>query len=75
MNPTAETDPPGGLAGNVEPGESVWVLYRIDDNGNELEMRRFPERAGAERTMREYEARGHKQAYLVREEPRGSGHP
>ena len=45
-----------------------WVLYRIDDNGNELEMRRFAGRAEAEAVMREYEARGHKQAYLVRED-------
>ena len=45
-----------------------WVLYRIDDNGNELEMRRFASRAAAEALMREYEARGHKQAYLVRED-------
>lgn len=45
-----------------------WVLYRIDDNGNEVEMRRFATRDAAEATMRAYEARGHKQAYLVREE-------
>ena len=51
----------------------AWLLYRIDDNGNELEMRRFPERAAAERTMRDYQARGHKQAYLVRQEHRGRG--
>lgn len=70
MNPTTENEPPGGLA---ESGGSVWVLYRIDDNGNELEMRRFPERAAAERMMRDYEARGHKQAYLVRQERRGCG--
>lgn len=52
------------------PAEAaVWVLYRIDDNGNELEMHRFSERADAERAMREYESRGHKQAYLVRRDP------
>lgn len=51
-----------------------WVLYRIDDNGNEVAMRRFAERADAEALMREYEARGHKQAYLVREE-RGTPAP
>lgn len=43
-----------------------WVLYRIDDNGNEVEMRRFARREDAEAAMRDYEARGHKQAYLVR---------
>lgn len=51
-----------------------WVLYRIDDNGNEVEMRRFAERNAAEALMREYEARGHKQAYLVRED-RGAPAP
>lgn len=48
-----------------------WILYRIDDNGNEVEMRRFAGRAEAEALMREYEGRGHKQAYLVREEKPG----
>ena len=43
-----------------------WVLYRIDDNGNEVEMRRFASRQEAEAAMRAFEARGHKQAYLVR---------
>lgn len=45
-----------------------WLLYRIDDNGNEVAMRRFATRDAAETMMRAYEARGHKQAYLVREE-------
>lgn len=45
-----------------------WLLYRIDDNGNEVAMRRFARREDAETAMREYEARGHKQAYLVRED-------
>ncbi|MGE4406524.1 hypothetical protein [Pseudomonas sp.] len=44
-----------------------WVLYRIDDNGNEVEMQRFSDRASAERLMHAYQARGHKQTYLVRE--------
>ncbi|MFC0708492.1 hypothetical protein [Azorhizophilus paspali] len=53
--------------------ETRWLLYRIDDNGNEVEMRRFAERAEAEALMREYERRGHKQAYLVREERQAPG--
>ncbi|MBV2133911.1 hypothetical protein KRX52_14115 [Pseudomonas sp. MAP12] len=48
--------------------ERCWVLYRIDDNGNEVEMRRFATRSEAEAEMRAFEARGHKQAYLVRED-------
>jgi hypothetical protein len=57
---------------HAPPGTGRWVLYRIDDNGNEVEMRRFAERAAAEALMREYERRGHKQAYLVREERQAS---
>lgn len=52
-------------------GGGRWLLYRIDDNGNEVEMRRFAERAAAEALMHEYERRGHKQAYLVREDKDG----
>ncbi|MEE4463156.1 hypothetical protein V2S84_13795 [Azotobacter chroococcum] len=58
---------------HAAPGSGRWVLYRIDDNGNEVEMRRFAERAAAEALMREYERRGHKQAYLVREECQAPG--
>lgn len=54
--------------------QGCWVLYRLDDNGNEVEMRRFAARSEAEQVMRTYEARGHKQAYLVREE-RGTPAP
>ncbi len=43
-----------------------WMLFRIDDNGNETEMERFRDRLSAERVMRAYEAKGHKQAYFVR---------
>jgi len=53
---------------DAAPERERWLLYRIDDNGNEVAMRRFASRAHAEAAMREYEARGHKQAYLVREE-------
>ena len=48
------------------PAPPRWLLYRIDDNGNEVAMRRFASRAAAEAAMRAFEARGHKQAYLVR---------
>jgi hypothetical protein len=55
---------------DAAPERERWLLYRIDDNGNEVAMRRFATRDEAEAAMREYEARGHKQAYLVREEQR-----
>lgn len=44
-----------------------WALYRIDDNGNEVEMHRFHNYRAAEQAMHDYEQRGHKQAYLLRE--------
>ncbi|MCQ4346202.1 hypothetical protein NGA35_01895 [Pseudomonas stutzeri] len=53
---------------DAAPERERWLLYRIDDNGNEVAMRRFATRDDAEAAMRDYEARGHKQAYLVREE-------
>ena len=53
---------------DADAAQGRWLLYRLDDNGNEVEMRRFASRAAAEALMREYEARGHKQAYLVRED-------
>ena len=55
---------------DAAPERERWLLYRIDDNGNEVAMRRFATRDDAEAAMRDYEARGHKQAYLVREEQR-----
>ena len=42
-----------------------WALWRQDDNGNRELMRRFASRADAEREMRDYEARGHKQTYWI----------
>ena len=51
---------------DAAPERERWLLYRIDDNGNEVAMRRFASRAAAEAAMRAFEARGHKQAYLVR---------
>jgi len=44
-----------------------WALYRIDDNGNEVEMHRFNDYRAAEQAMHDYEQRGHKHAYLLRE--------
>ncbi len=55
-------------SGNAAPPVSRWLLYRIDDNGNEMAMRRFARREEAEAAMRDYQARGHKQTYLLREE-------
>jgi len=48
----------------LQPGK--WKLTRLDDNGNEVEMYRFPERSLAEQAREEFERRGHKQDYYVR---------
>lgn len=56
-------DKPANQQGLCEP---EWILFRIDDNGNQIEMSRFRNHENAERIMKEYEAKGHKQAYFVR---------
>lgn len=42
-----------------------WALWRQDDNGNRVLMRRFADRGEAEREQRAYEARAHKQTYWI----------
>jgi hypothetical protein len=43
-----------------------WVLFRFDDNGNEVEMMRFPDESRANIARAGFERRGHKQLYFVR---------
>jgi len=40
---------------------------RMDDNGNQAVVATYPTRAEAEQACRDFEARGHKQAYWVEE--------
>jgi hypothetical protein len=42
-----------------------WALWRQNDNGNRELMRRFADRADANREMRGYEVRGHKQTCWI----------
>lgn len=49
-----------------ELGPADWILFRIDDNGNEVEVQRFLEQDTADRVMCRYEQGDHKQTYLVR---------
>lgn len=65
--PLTPSDEQAGTSSTPAP-EPCWLLYRIDDNGNELPMCRFSDPLVAEKTLHEYEQRGHKQAYLLREE-------
>ena len=48
-----------------------WVVHRQDDNGNRFVMQTSLSREEAERLVREFEARGHKQVYWT--EPELSG--
>ncbi|GIE83004.1 hypothetical protein Aph02nite_89540 [Actinoplanes philippinensis] len=45
--------------------ESVWVVWRQDDNGNRFVVTKRASRAEAEEVASEMEARGHKQLYWV----------
>ncbi|MEU8658979.1 hypothetical protein [Actinoplanes philippinensis] len=45
--------------------ESVWVVWRQDDNGNRFVVTKRASRAEAEEVAAEMEARGHKQLYWV----------
>jgi hypothetical protein len=42
-----------------------FVLWRMDDNGNEFVVARYERREDAEAARDRYEARGHKQMYWV----------
>ena len=47
--------------------KAKWKLTRLDDNGNEIEMYRFMRKSDAEWARRNYEAKGHKQSYFIKE--------
>ena len=59
----AVADLPDDGAGLPDP---PWTLLRLDDNGNEIEMRDYLLESRAEAARRIYEARGHKQTYSIR---------
>ena len=44
-----------------------YVLWRQDDNGNQVAVARFDDRAVAERARADFEARAHEQIYWVAE--------
>lgn len=50
---------------NDKPDDSWFVVMRQDDNGNEIEVARFPTQAAADAVARDFEARAHKQIYWV----------
>ena len=44
-------------------------LWRLDDNGNEYRMETYDNRVKAELTRLEYESKGHKQTYFLKDAP------
>ena len=46
-------------------GKCSWLLSRLDDNGNEVEMFRFLNEDSARINQKKYAAKGHKQSYFV----------
>lgn len=60
----------GGSEDRKEGGFSVW---RLDDNNNEFLVRDGLTEEEALALVREFEARGHRQAYWVKNESRAAG--
>lgn len=55
-----------GAARGAKPDEGRCSVWRLDDNGNEFLVRGGLTEDEALSLVREYEGRGHKQAYWVR---------
>lgn len=43
-----------------------WMVYRIDDNGNEIEMYQFLNESSAQSIVKSFERKGHKQSYFIK---------
>lgn len=56
-----DVGPDWGLPLRVEP----WLLRRYDDNGQHFDVHRFASRLAAECSLRTFEARGHRQTYVI----------
>jgi hypothetical protein len=51
---------------NENVGLAQWILTRLDDNGNEMEMYRFHDEQCAKWVQQKYQNKGHKQAYFIK---------
>jgi hypothetical protein len=47
---------------------TTWTVYRQDDHGNRFAVQKRLSRGEAERLVKEFEARGHKQLYWAERE-------
>jgi O-acetyl-ADP-ribose deacetylase (regulator of RNase III) len=54
---------------DLAPTASGWELWRQDDGGNQFLIESFSTREAAERMMKVYEDRGHKQVYWIKMRP------
>jgi hypothetical protein len=53
--------------------EGLWSVWRQDDNGNRCEIDRGLPRKAAEKTVKKFEERGHKQTYWIEPGSPGQG--
>lgn len=53
------------------PATETWTVWRQDDSGNKDVVSAGHDRANAERIVREFEARGHKQTYWIERDRAG----
>ena len=47
-------------------GKAKFILIRLDDNNNEIEMFRFHDKKIADTVQEKYETKGHKQIYFIK---------
>ena len=45
--------------------KQLWSLWRQDDHGNRFLIKEFSDREEAEKSMKHYESKGHKQIYWI----------
>ena len=54
---------------DLTPDKTLWRVFRVDDHGNRFEVARDLSEAAADRLLREFEAKGHKQTYSKEAQP------
>lgn len=52
---------------SVNDAQSVFELWRLDDNANDFLVDTFNDRASADAKLREMSAGGHKQTYWIKQ--------
>lgn len=62
-----------GMEKNGNQGETAFSVWRLDDNNNEFLVRDGLTEEEALALVREYEGRGHRQAYWVGKETGAAG--